>query len=210
MLRVKQGVCGLTRAKSDPCGGGRVQISLRRPFRTGKNCSGGSETELMERYPGAGGEVTGRFGNVFNPSETHDAYRKSAQGRHHVWPVFCTYLGEVFVVCGIANMMVTVFNLPMAAGYTQQIFSSSPFFSHTGESIGAIITDFSAFHVDGDALNPKSLTQIRKVDAGSSGCDGDFAVFMTAMTDINRFGAEGGNPPRGGRSDCCGVFAGCL
>ena len=79
MLRVKQGVCGLTRVKSDPCGGGRMQISIRRRLRTGKNCSGGSETELMERYPGAGGEVTGRFGNVFNPSETHDAHRKSAQ-----------------------------------------------------------------------------------------------------------------------------------
>ena len=210
MLRVKHGVYGLSGAKNGPCGGGRTQLSLRGPFRTGKNYSGDSETELAERYPGAGGEVTGRFSNVFNSGETHDAHRKSAQGRHHVGSVFCTDLGEVFVVCGIADMMVTVFNLPMAAGYTQQIFSSSPFFSHTGESIGAIITDFSAFHVDGDALNPKSLTQIRKVDAGSSGCDGDFAVFMTAMTDINRFGAEGGNPPRGGRSDCCGVFAGCL
>ena len=124
--------------------------------------------------------------------------------------VFGANLGEIFVVGGIADMMVAVFNLPMAAGYTQQIFSSSPFFSHTGESIGAIITDFSAFHVDGDALNPKSLTQIRKVDAGSSGCDGDFAVFKTAMGDIGGVSAEGENPSKEGRSDCCGVFAGCL
>ena len=201
---------GLSLAKNGPCGDGRTPISLRRPFRTGKNCSGDSETELAERYPGAGGEVTGRFGNVFNTGETHDAHRKSAQGCHHVRTVLGTYLGEVFVVCGVADKVVTVFNLPMAAGDVHQFFWSRPIFGYAGESKGAIVTDFSAFHVDGDALNPKSLTQIRKVDAGSSCCDGDFAVFMTAMTDINRFSAEGGNPPRGGRSDCCGVFAGCL
>ena len=210
MLRVKQGVCGLSRAKNGPCGGGRTPISLRRPFRTGKNCSGDLETELAERYPGAGGEVTGRFGNVFNPGETHDAYRKSAQGRHHVRTVLGTYLGEVFMVSGVADKVVTVFNLPMAAGDTQQVFWSHPIFGHAGESKGAIVTDFSAFQIDGDALNPKSLTQIRKVDAGSSGCDGNFAVFMTAMTDISRFGAEGENPPKGGISGCCGVFADCL
>ena len=210
MLRVKRGVCGLTRVKSDPCGGGRMQISLRRPFRTGKNCSGGSETELMERYPGAGGEVTGRFGNVFNPSETHDAHRKSAQGRHHVWPVFCTYLGEVFVVSGVADMMVPVFNLPMAAGYTQQVFRSSPIFGQAGEAEGAIITDISAFHVDGDALDPESLTQMWEVYARCPGGDGNFAVFKTAMTDASRFSAEGGNPPKGGISGGCGVFADCL
>ena len=210
MLRVKQGVYELSRAKNGPCGGRRMQISLRRPFRTGKNCSGGSETELTERYPGAGGEVTGRFGNVFNPGETHDAHRKSAQGRHHVRTVLGTYLGEVFVVSGVADMMVTVFNLPMAAGDAHQVFWSRPIFGQTGEAEGAIITDISAFHVDGDALDPEGLTQMWEVYARCPGGDGDFAVFMTAMTDINRFGAEGGNPPKGGRLGCCGVFAGCL
>ncbi|MBN6742654.1 hypothetical protein JKG47_19495 [Acidithiobacillus sp. MC6.1] len=210
MLRVKQGVYELSRAKSGPCVGRRMQISLRRPFRTGKSCNGDSETELTERYPGAGGEVTGRFGNVFNPSETHDAHRKSAQGRHHVWPVFCKYLGEVFVVCGIADMMVTVFNLPMAAGYTQQVFWSRPIFGQAGEAEGAIITDISAFHVDGDALDPEGLTQMWEVYARCPGGDGNFAVFKTAMTDASRFSAEGGNPPKGGISGCCGVFADCL
>ena len=54
MLKVKLGVYGLSRAKNGPCGGERTQISLRRPFRTGKNCRGDSETELAERYPGPG------------------------------------------------------------------------------------------------------------------------------------------------------------
>ena len=206
MLRVKQGVCGLSRAKNGPCGGGQTQLSLRGPFRTGKSCNSDSETELAERYPGAGGEVTGRFGNVFNPSETHDAHRKSAQGRHHVWPVFCTYLGEVFVVCGIADMMVTVFNLPMAASGAHKVFWSRPIFCQACEAEGAIITNI----VDGDALDPEGLTQMWEVYARCLGGDGNFAVLKTAMTDISRFGAEGGNPPKGGRSGCCGVFAGCL
>ncbi len=201
---------GLSLAKNGPCGDGRTPISLRRPFRTGKNCSGDSETELAERYPGAGGEVTGRFGNVFNTGETHDAHRKSAQGCHHVRTVLSTYLGEVFVVCGVADKVVTVFNLPMAAGDVHQFFWSRPIFGHAGESKGAIVTDFSAFHVDDDALEPEGLTQMGEDYARCPGGDGNFAVFIATMTDISRFGAEGENPPKGGMPDGCVVFAGCL
>lgn len=176
----------------------------------GQSCSGNSEPELAERFAGTGGKVAGRLGDVFNSGETHDAHRQAAQGRHHVRSVFSTDLGEVFVIGGIANMMIAVFNLPMATGDAQQIFRGGPLFAHAGEAEGAIITDLTTFQVGGYALNPEGLTQMWEVYTCCPCGDGDFAVFITAMTDINGLGAEGGNPPKGGISGCCGVFAGCL
>ena len=176
----------------------------------GKSCGGDSVSELAECFASAGGEVPARLGDVFHADEPQDTHGEATQSCHHVGSVFGANLGEVFVVSGIADMMVTVFNLPMAAGYTQQVFWSRPIFGQAGEAEGAIITDISAFHVDGDALDPEGLTQMWEVYARCLGGDGNFAVLKTAMTDISRFGAEGEKPPRGGISSCCGVFAGCL
>ena len=210
MLRVKQGVCGLFQAKNGPCGGGRTQLSLRRPSRTGNAYSGDSEAELAERFADARGKVAGRLGDVFNAGETHDAHRQAAQGRHHVRSVFSTDLGEVFVIGGVADMVIAVFNLPMATSDAQQVFRGGSFFAHAGEAEGAIITDLTTFQVGGYALNPEGLTQMWEIYAGCPGGDGNFTVFITAVTDISRFGAEGENPPKGGMPDGCVVFAGCL
>lgn len=105
---------GLSLAKNGPCGDGRTPISLQRPFRTGKNCGGDSETELAECYPGAGGEVAGCLGDVFNAGETHDAHGEFTQCRHHAGSVLGSDLGQVLMEGGVADMMVTVFNSPMA------------------------------------------------------------------------------------------------
>ncbi len=124
--------------------------------------------------------------------------------------VFGANLGEIFVVGGIADMMVAVFNLPMAPGDAEQVFRSRPIFGHAGEPKGVIIAEGAVLHVNGDSLNQEGLSEIGKVDAGRLGGDGDFTVFKTAMGDIGGISAEGENPPKGGMPDGCVVFAGCL
>ena len=124
--------------------------------------------------------------------------------------VFGSDLREVFVVGGIADMMVAVFNLPMAPGDAQQVFRSGPLFGEAGKSESAILTKGVVLQVDGDPLNQESLTEMGKVDAGRSGGHGDFPVFKPAMSDIGALSAEGENRPRRGRSVGRGVFAGCL
>ena len=127
-----------------------------------------------------------------------------------MWSVFGPDLREVFVIGGIADMMVAVFDLPMAPGDAQQIFRSRPIFGEAGESESAIFTKGAVLHVNGDPLNQKSLAEMGEVDAGRLGGDDDFPVFKTAMGDIGGVSAEGGNRPRRGRSVGRGVFAGCL
>ena len=183
---------------------------LRRISRMDNACGGDSVAELAERFASAGGEVTRRLGDVFHAGETQDAHGEATQSRHHMRSVFGPDLREVFAVGGIADIMITVFNLPMAPGHAQQVFWSRPIFGYAGESKGAIVTDFSAFHVDDDALDPEGLTQMGEDYARCPGGDGNFAVFIATMTDISRFGAEGENPPKGGMPDGCVVFAGCL
>ena len=196
--------------KNGEFGDRRAYLSLRRPSRMGKSCGGDSVPELAERFARAGGEVTPRPGDVFHADETHDAHGEATQRRHHAGSVLGANLGEIFVVGGIADMMVAVFDLPMAPGDAEQVFRRRPILGQAGEPEGVIIADGAVLPVNGDSLNQEGLTEMGEVDAGRLSGDGDFTVFKTAMTDINRFGAEGGNPPRGGRSDCCGVFAGCL
>ena len=175
------------------------------------NASGGdSVAELAECFARAGGEVPARLGDVFHPDETQDAHGEATQSRHHMRSVFGPDLREVFAVGGIADIMITVFNLPMAPGHAQQVFRSRPIFGHAGESKSAIITTGVVLQVNGDPLNQKSLAEMGEVDAGRLGGDGDFAVFKTAMSDIGGLGAEGGNRPRRGRSVGRGVFADCL
>ena len=119
-------------------------------------------------------------------------------------------LGEIFVVGGIADMMVAVFNLPMAPGDAEQVFRSRSISGHAGEPEGVISAEGAVLHVNGDSLNQEGLAEIGKVDAGRLGGDGDFTVFKTAMGDIGGVSAEGENPSKGGIPDGCGVFAGCL
>ena len=175
-----------------------------------KSCGGDSVSELSEWFACAGGEVPARLGDVFHPDETQDAHGEAAQSRHHVGSVFGANLGEVFVVCGIADMMVTVFYFPMAPGDAQQVFRSRPIFGEAGESESAILTTGAILHVHGDALNQKSLAEMGEVDAGRLGGDDDFPVFKPAMGDIGGVSAEGKNSSKGGMPDGCGVFAGCL
>lgn len=73
-----------------------------------------------------------------------------------------------------------------------------------------IIADLTAFQVQGDALDQEGLTHLGKVYAGCPGSDCDFTIFHTAMCDINRFGAEGKNPPKGGIASYCAAFVGSL
>ena len=114
------------------------------------------------------------------------------------------------MVGGIADMMVAVFNLPMAPGDAEQVFRSRPIFGHAGEPEGVIIAEGAVLHVNGDSLNQEDLAEIGKVDAGRVVGDGDFTVFKTAMGDIGGVSAEGKNSSKGGMPDGCGVFAGCL
>ena len=79
---------------------------LRRPSRMGKSCGGDSVPELAECFASAGGEVTARLGDVFHADETHDAHGEATQSRHHAVSVLGANLGEIFVVGGIADMMV--------------------------------------------------------------------------------------------------------
>lgn len=185
----------------------RTRLAPRRHFRIVEIRDGGSESDQTECLSSAGGEIPTGFGDVFYASEAHDAHGQFAQGRHHMGTVLGADLGEVLVESHVADMMVTVFNLPMTTGDAQQVFRGGSFFAHAGETEGAIITDLATFQVGGYALNPEGLTQMWEIYAGCPGGDGNFTVFITAMPDISRFGAEGGNPPRGGRSERCGVFA---
>lgn len=114
------------------------------------------------------------------------------------------------MVGGVADMMITVFNLPMAASDAQQVFWSGPLLGEAGKSESAILTKGVVLQVDGDPLNQESLTEMGKVDAVRAGGDGDFAVFKPAMSDIGGLSAEGENRPRRGRSVGRVVFAGCL
>ena len=173
-------------------------------------CGGDSVTELAECFASAGGEVTASLGDVFHPDETQDAHGEAAQSRHHMRSVFGANLREVFVIGGIADMVVAIFDLPMAPGDTQQVFRSRPIFGEAGKSKSAIITTGVVLQVNGDPLNQKSLAEMGEVDAGRLGGDGDFPVFKPAMSDIGGLGAEGGNRPRRGRSVGRGVFADCL
>ena len=175
-----------------------------------KSCGGDSVSELAECFARAGGEVPARLGDVFHADEPHDTHGEATQSRHHVGSVFGANLGEVFVVGGIADMMVTVFYFPMAPGDAQQIFRRGPIFGEAGDSESAILTTGAILHVHGDALNQKSLAEMGEVDAGRLGGDDDFPVFKTAMGDIGGVSAEGENRPRRGRSVGRGVFAGCL
>ena len=127
-----------------------------------------------------------------------------------MWSVFGPDLREVFVIGGIADMMVAVFYLPMAPGDAQQVFGCCLTFGEAGKSEGVIIAKGSGLLVNGDPLNQKSLAEMGEVDAGRLGGDGDFPVFKPAMSDIGGLSAEGGNRPKGGISGCCGVFADCL
>ena len=70
-----------------------------------KSYGGDSVPELAERYPGACSEVTGRFGDVFNAGEAHDAHGEFAQCCHHAWSVLGSDLGQVLVEGGVADMM---------------------------------------------------------------------------------------------------------
>lgn len=164
----------------------------------GKSCGGDSVPELAECFASAGGEVTARLGDVFHADETHDAHGEATQSRHHMRSVAGANLGEVFVVGGVADMMVAVFDLPMAPGDAQQVFRSRPIFGHAGESEGVILAEGSVLPVNGDPLNQEGLAEMGKVDAGRLGGDSDFTVLKTAMGDIGGVGAEGGNPPKGG------------
>ncbi len=111
------------------------------------------------------------------------------------------------MVSGVADMMVPVFNLPMAASETHQVFRGRSILGQAGGSEGIIIADLIAFQVDGDALDQEGLTQIGEVYARCPGGDGNFTIFIATMSDVSCFGAEGENPPKGGTSNCCGVFA---
>lgn len=85
-------------------------------------CAEDSESDLAECFAGAGGEVATRLGNVLDAGEAQDTHGQYAQGRHHMGSVLGTDLRVVFVESGVANMTVTVFDLPMASGDTQQLF----------------------------------------------------------------------------------------
>ena len=196
--------------KKGEFGDRRVYPSLRRPSRIGKSCGGDSVPELAECFASAGGEVTARLGDVLHADETHDAHGEATQRRHHAGSVLGANLGEIFVVGGIADMMVAVFNLPMAPGDAEQVFRSRSISGHAGEPEGVISAEGAVLHVNGDSLNQEGLAEIGKVDAGRLGGDGDFTVFKTAMGDIGGVSAEGENPSKGGIPDGCGVFAGCL
>ena len=111
---------------------------------------------------------------------------------------------------GVADMMVTVFNSPMATSETHKVFRGRSILGQAGQSKGVIIADLTALSVDGDALDQEGPTQMGEVDAGLLGGDGDFTVFKTAMGDIGGVSAEGENPPKGGIPDGCEVFAGCF
>jgi hypothetical protein len=50
-------------------------------------------------------------------------------------------LGEVLVESGVADMMVSVFNFPMATDQAQQIFGSGTIWGQAGGSEGVIIPD---------------------------------------------------------------------
>lgn len=176
----------------------------------GKSCGGDSVSELAECFARAGGEVPARLGDVFHADEPQDTHGEATQSCHHVGSVFGANLGEVFVVGGIADMMVAVFDLPMAPGDAEQVFRSRPILGHAGEPKGVIIAEGAVLHVNGDSLNQESLTEMGEVDAGRLSGDGDFTVFKTAMGDIGGVSAEGENPPKGGMPDGCVVFAGCL
>ena len=176
----------------------------------GKSCGSDSVPELAERFARAGGEVTPRPGDVFHADETHDAHGEATQSRHHAGSVLGANLGEIFVVGGIADMMVAVFDLPMAPGDAEQVFRRRPILGQAGEPEGVIIADGAVLPVNGDSLNQEGLTEMGEVDAGRLSGDGDFTVFKTAMTDISRFGTEGKNPPKGGISGGCGAFADSL
>ena len=115
---MKQCLCELLRAENVFCGGDRTQFSFRRLFRAGKNFGGDLETELAERYPGTGSKVTGRFGDVFNAGETHDAHGEFAQCCHHVGSFFGSDLRQILMERGVADMMIAVFNSPVATSET--------------------------------------------------------------------------------------------
>ncbi|MDD2751007.1 MAG: hypothetical protein PHX24_13085 [Acidithiobacillus sp.] len=100
-------------------GGWRTQLALRSYSRIGKPRGGGSVSELAERLRCAGGEIPARFGDILDASETHNAHGQFAQGRHHMGTVLGTDLGEILMESDIADMMVPVFNFPMATGQAQ-------------------------------------------------------------------------------------------
>ncbi|WP_215891818.1 hypothetical protein [Acidithiobacillus thiooxidans] len=191
-------------------GGGRTQISLRRHSRIGKPRGGGSVSELAERLRCAGGEIPARFGDILDAGETHNAHGEFAQGRHHMGTILGADLGEVLVESHVADMMVPVFNLPMATGQAQQIFGRGALWGQAGESEGVIIPNGALFAVDGGALDQESLSDMRKMEAGCLGGDDDFAMFKAAMSDLCGFSAEGKNRPKGGTSDGRGVCVDCL
>lgn len=176
----------------------------------GNPVGGGSEAEQTEGFAGAGGVIPTRFGDVLGTGKAQDADGQVAQGRHHVGAVAGADLGEILMKGDIAHMVATVFNLPMSTGHTQQVFRSGSIRGQAGESEGVIIPAFATFQIDRDPLDQECLTQVRKVDARSLGSDDDFTTFKAAMADVNGFGAEGGNRPKGGMSGGCEVFADSL
>jgi hypothetical protein len=107
-------------------------------------------------------------------------------------------------------MMITVFNLPMAAGDAQQVFRSRPLLGQAGGAEGVVIAEGAVLRVDGDSLNQEGLTEMGEVDASRPGGDGNFTIFKTAMSNIGGVSAEGENRPKGGISGCCAVSFGCL
>ena len=161
-------------------GGWRTRLALRRHFRIGKPRGGGSVSESTESVRCAGGEIPTRFGDVLDAGEAQDAHGQFAQDRHPTGSVLGANLGEVLVESGVADMMVSVFNFPMATDQAQQIFGSGTIWGQAGGSEGVIIPDEAIFPVDGGSLNQESLSDMRKMDAGCPGSNDDFAIFKAA------------------------------
>jgi len=170
-----------------------------------------SVSEDAERIAAAGSAVTGCRSDVFATHQAQETHREIAQGGHHAWTIPGANLGAVFVIGGIPDVVTAVLNLPMATGQSQQLFGIGFLGGQTGESEGKITTaDLAAFPIHNSAQDQEGLAKMGKVHARSLGGDDDFTDFEPTMPDVGGFSAEGGNPPKGGISGCCAVFAGCL